>query len=55
MLKIESQIPNEWIEECGGPWGSIIVLAAETHQEHVTNIEYLYGAYAYPIRRLTIS
>ena len=23
---------NVWIEKCGGPWGSIIVLYAKPHQ-----------------------
>ena len=39
-LKTESLILNGLIEECGGPWGIIIVLAENPHQENVTNIEY---------------
>ena len=38
MAQIEELLQNEWIRECEGPWGSIIVLAAKPHQEHVTDI-----------------
>jgi hypothetical protein len=32
---------SDWIDEaqCGGPWGSLIVLAPKPHQENITNIE----------------
>ena len=30
---------NRWIRRCAGPWGSLIVLAAKPHQEHVSNID----------------
>ena len=53
MSQIESLLQNEWIEECGGPWGISIVLAENPHQEHVTNIDDLYGVCAYPIGSLT--
>ena len=39
MKEIEDLLHNRWIEECGGPWGSMIVLAQKPHQEHITNIE----------------
>ena len=39
MSQIESLLQNEWIEECGGPWGSSIVPAANPPQEHVANID----------------
>ena len=38
MENINTLLHNEWIEECKGPWGSMIVLAPKPHQEHVTNI-----------------
>ena len=39
MTQIEDLLKNDWIEECEGPWGSIIVLAPKPHQEHVEHIE----------------
>jgi hypothetical protein len=36
---IQSLLHNDWIEECGGAWGSLIVLAPKPHQEHVDNID----------------
>ena len=30
---------NKWIRRCGGPWGSMIVLAQKPHQEHITAIK----------------
>ena len=39
MSQAETLLQNECIEECGRPWGFIIVLAENTHQEHVTKIE----------------
>ena len=39
MSQIEDLLGNKWIEECGGPWGSMIVLAQKPHQEHINNIE----------------
>ena len=38
MTNINSLIFNDWIEECGGPWGSLIVLAPKPHQEHIDDI-----------------
>ena len=38
MKQVEQLLHNEWIEECGGPWGSMIVLAQKPHQEHITDI-----------------
>ena len=38
MENIKTLLHNSWIEECGGPWGSMIVLAPKPHQEHVTDI-----------------
>ena len=31
-------LQNDWIEECKGPWGSLIVLAPKPHQEHIDDI-----------------
>ena len=39
MDHIRALIHNDWIEECGGAWGSLIVLAPKPHQEHVTDID----------------
>ena len=39
MKSIMSLLKNDWIEECFGPWGSSIVLAAKPHQEHVIDIK----------------
>ena len=41
MEQTISLLTNDWIEECGGAWGSIIVLAAKLHQEHIDNIKKL--------------
>ena len=38
MEHIESLLHNDWIERCGGAWGSMIVLAPKPHQEEVTDI-----------------
>ena len=32
MSQIEPLLQNEYIGECGGLWGRIIVLAAKPHQ-----------------------
>ncbi len=39
MEQIENLLKNKWIRKCKGPWGSLIVLAAKPHQEHVDNID----------------
>ena len=39
MKHIHALLANDWIEQCGGPWGSRIVLAAKPHQEHVDDIK----------------
>ena len=38
MEHIEALLKKDWIEECHGPWGSLIVLAPKPHQEHVDDI-----------------
>ena len=38
MKNIEALLHNEWITECAGPWGSMIVLAQKPHQENINNI-----------------
>ena len=38
MEHVQALIKNDWIEECHGPWGSLIVLAPKPHQEHVEDI-----------------
>ena len=39
MKLINSLIDNDWIDKCGGTWGSMIVLAAKPHQEHIEDIK----------------
>ena len=39
MEQVTTLLKNLWIEECEGPWGSMIVLAPKPHQEHIKNIE----------------
>ena len=39
MKQIAALLDNKWIRECGGAWGSQIVLAANPHQEHVLDIK----------------
>ena len=39
LEQIESLLDNDWIEECGGAWGSMIVLVAQPHQEHINDIK----------------
>ena len=29
----------KWIRRCGGLWGSMVVLAQKSHQEHITDIQ----------------
>ena len=38
LEQVRQLLINGWIEKCGGPWGSMIVLAQKPHQEHITNI-----------------
>ena len=39
MQQINQLLNNKWIRKCGGPWGSMIVLAAKPHQENIDNID----------------
>ena len=39
MQQIQQLLKNKWIRKCGGPWGSLIVLAAKPHQEDIENID----------------
>ena len=39
LTQIAQLLSNKWIELCGDPWGSMIVLAQKSHQESITNIE----------------
>ena len=39
MEKLQALLKNVWVEKCGGSWGSSIVLAKKTHQEHIQNID----------------
>jgi hypothetical protein len=38
MKQVNALLDNDWIYECGGPYGSLIVLAPKPHQEHVNDI-----------------
>ena len=37
--EIQKLLKNGWARQCGGPWGSLIVLVAKAHQEKVNNID----------------
>ena len=39
MREVEKLLANKWVRKCGGPWGSMVVLAAKPHQENVNDIE----------------
>ena len=39
MDQVKALPRNVWIEECGGPWGSSIVLDEKPRQEHIQNID----------------
>ena len=39
MDQVQQLLSNGWAKRCKWPWGSLIVLAAKPHQEHVTNIK----------------
>ena len=38
---------DKWIEECGGPWGSSIILSAKPQKDHVSNIDDFYMAHVH--------
>ena len=48
MKQVTDLLANDWIRECGGAWGSQIVLAAKPHQEKIVNIKISYGECASP-------
>ena len=56
---IKSLLANDWIEERGCAWGSMIVLVAKPYQEHINDIKYfiwrMYVSYRVLIRLLNIS
>ena len=39
MIQVDQLLNNKWICQCGGPWGSMVVLAQKLHQEHINAIE----------------
>ena len=39
MKQVQVLLKNVWIEKCGGPWDSRIVLAEKPHQERIQNID----------------
>ena len=39
MEQISSLLTNGWIEECGGAWGSMIILVPKPHQEHINDTQ----------------
>ena len=39
MEHINNLLRNKWARKCGGPWGSMIVLAAKPHQEDIEDID----------------
>ena len=38
MEQVLALLKNSWIEECEGPWGSMVVLAPKPHEEHIKDI-----------------
>ena len=32
-------IANDWIDKCGGVWGSMVVFAVKPHQKHIEDIK----------------
>ena len=40
LTQVAQFLSNKWIESCGGPWESMIVLAQKPYQESITNIDY---------------
>ena len=38
LYQVRQFLLNSWIERCEDPWGSMVVLAQKSHQEHVANI-----------------
>ena len=38
MKQINDLLQNKWTRECGGSWGSMIVLAVKSHQESINDI-----------------
>ena len=52
MSKIEDLLSNEYIEECGGPWGSMIVLSQKSHKEYINNIHDFVWRMCVPYRKL---
>jgi hypothetical protein len=38
MEQVNQLLHNNWIQKCGGAWGSMVVLAQKPHQEHITDI-----------------
>ena len=39
LKQIQDLLINTWIRRCGGPWGSLLVLAPKPHQEQCTSID----------------
>ena len=37
MEQVSSLFSNDWIEEYGDTWGSMIVLDPQPHQEHIND------------------
>ena len=43
MAKVVQLICDRLIRTYGGPWGSIVVLVRDPHQEYINDIEDLFG------------
>ena len=52
MDQVKALPRNVWIEECGGPWGSSIVLASKLHQEQIKNIDDFIWIMCVPYRKI---
>ena len=40
MEKVQALLRPVWIEKCGIPWGSILILDTKPCQERIQNIDY---------------
>ena len=52
LEQIKALLANGWIEDCEGPWGSMIVLAPKPHQEACTDINKLIWRMCVSYRKL---
>ena len=54
MEQVHQLLSNRWSKQCKGPWGSLIVILAKPHQQHVTNINNLIWRICDSYRKLNV-